>query len=132
MPDIADALALAAQQLDEAVAGLGTDSDAPDGVEGTLSACLTTLQSVRGEAERAAEGSLDLVRLEARASENMDLAILALERLETATDGSRAALQTALFHTRRALDYFHRFLEDLTERTRAIDRERNRQEFLSG
>lgn len=133
MPAMIDALPQATQQLERAVENLGAGPAGREVVESSLTACLATLESVRDEAARTAAGSLDLVRLEARASENIDLAGLSLQRQEGATDGNDvAALQHALFHTRRALDYFHHFAEAVTERTRATDRERNRKEFLSG
>jgi hypothetical protein len=130
--DIADTLADAAQHLELAVSELGSDSGAQDNVRDALSSCLATLRVVGSEAERAASGTADLIGLAARASENVDLAGLFLERQEEAGESGTDALRSALFHTRRALDYFQRFLADLTDRTRSLDRDRNRQEFLSG
>ncbi len=134
MPDMTDGLLEATQQLERAVEELGSQPGERGDVSGaSLAMCLHTLVRVREEAERTAVGSLDLVRLEARAAENIDLAALSLERQEGAADERDVgALQDALFHARRALDYLQRFVESLTERTRTADRERNRKEFMSG
>jgi hypothetical protein len=128
-----DVLAEATLQLDSAASSISSgDPEAQEAVRASLTACLAALRSVTGEAERAAVLSLDLVRLHARAAENLDLADLSLERSEGAQDSRMGDLQRALFHAHRAVDYFQRYLETLTERTRAVDRERNRQEFMSG
>jgi len=128
-----EALQQATQQLERAVEDLGGGPEALAGISNGLAICLQTLQDAREDAERTAAGSLDLVRLEARAAENIDLARLSLQRQEGAGDGDDvAALQDALFHTGRALDYLQRFVEILTERTRMADRERNRKEFMAG
>lgn len=132
MPDIAETLADATLQLEAAQSSVGTDAGAAERAREALAGCLASLRSASGEAERAATGANDLIRLEARAAENLDLAALFLERDQDGGASTSAGLQSALFHARRALDYFQRFLEELTERTRTLDRERNRQEFLSG
>lgn len=132
MPTMNDALQQATQQLERAVEGLSAGPEAQEGSETVLAICLQSLDGARQEAEQMAAGSLDLVRLEARSAENLDLARLALQRQEGASGSKVGTLKDALFHTRRALDYLQRFAELVTERTRVADRERNQKEFMAG
>jgi hypothetical protein len=131
--DLGGGVSAARQRLDQAASRLEQDQVSFRDVEGPLSAGLALLEEIRREAERAAVSSISLARLEAKAAENIDLAGLALERDErgSAAEGM-SSLQAALFHAQRALDYLQTFLDEMTESTRAVDRERNRQEFMSG
>jgi hypothetical protein len=132
MTEMSEALEVAGRELESAVSRLDAGESGQAHVRGALTSAIGSLRAVCGEADRTADGSLELVKLETRATENLDLAEMSLDRAGGGSSRALASLQDALFHANRARDYLVSFLELLVERTRTVDRQRNENEFMAG
>jgi hypothetical protein len=97
----------------------------------------TALVHLRAVAQRVSSWADDfpeLIRIDAHADENLALAELALESADAA-DVTHEMLYTArdaAFHAGRSIELMRRLEREGRERTRQLDRDKNRREFLSG
>jgi hypothetical protein len=96
-----------------------------------LRAALNQLGAVAQQVSSWADESPELIRIAARADENLALAELALESADIAQETLYAA-RDAVFHARRSIELLRRLEREGRERTRQLDRDKNRREFLSG
>ena len=116
-------------------AGLSpSDRSAVVGACAPLRPEIARLRALTADVSAWSGGALALARLDARVTENLTLAELALDRLErTAPEAETLyAARDAAFHAGRALDLIRQLEREVREQTRQIDREENRREFMSG
>jgi hypothetical protein len=99
-----------------------------------LSAALAHLRVVAQQVSSWTDESPELVRIDARADENLALAGLALESANGADVAQEMlyAAHDAVFHAQRSIGLMRRLEHEGRERTRQLDRDKNRREFLSG
>lgn len=99
-----------------------------------LRAALAQLRVVAQQVSSWTDESPDLVRIDARADENLALAELALESANGADVAQEMlyAARDAVFHAQRSIGLMRRLEREGRERTRQLDRDKNRREFLSG
>jgi len=99
-----------------------------------LRAALIQLRAVAQQVSSWTDESPELIRIDARADENLALAELALESADSADVAQEMlyAARDAVFHAQRSIELMRRLEREGRERTRQIDRDKNRREFLSG
>jgi len=84
---------------------------------------LSLLQDQEAHVSREVRNDVPLSRRAARAAENLDLAVLCLDRRDDAQ---------ARFHLDRALTLLQSLDQDIAHQTRATDQAENRRHFMSG
>jgi hypothetical protein len=99
-----------------------------------LRAALAHLRAVGRNVSSWTDESPELIRIDARADENLALAELALESADGADIAQEMlyAARDAVFHARRSIELMRRLERQGRERIRQLDRDKNRREFLSG